>query len=163
MAYRIAFADARLAPAPSKRNYPRSPLVNRLADASHCSPTATQLRALTAGPPAYRAFDGDARAPANSAAERGRVSPFTLPARWLDVHGIQDRCGKIRSAARWESKLTAQAVGMMDKLGMSPTSRAKLGLNLARTTSLAEATSEPNPQRRTELLRQAGVGGVDDV
>jgi hypothetical protein len=79
------------------------------------------------------------------------------------VHGIQDRCGKIRSAARWESKLTAQAVGMMDKLGMSPTSRAKLGLNLARTTSLAEATSEPNPQRRTELLRQAGVGGVDDV
>jgi phage terminase small subunit len=84
-------------------------------------------------------------------------------AAWLDQHGIQDRRGKIRSAARWESKLTSQAVSMMSALGMSPTSRAKLGLNLARTISLAEAMSEPNPQRRTELLRQAGVGGVDDV
>jgi hypothetical protein len=51
-------------------------------------------------------------------------------AAWLDQHGIQDRRGKIRSAARWESKLTSQAVSMMSALGMSPTSRAKLGLNL---------------------------------
>src|ERR1019366_1201390 len=87
-AYRIAFADTRLAPAPSKRNYSRSPLVNRLADAP-----------LLAYGDALSAFDG--RASCVSCFRRRRYSPCLLgseggrvlcrprpPARWLDVHGI---------------------------------------------------------------------------
>jgi hypothetical protein len=56
---------------------------------------------------------------------------------YVDRHGDVDRRGNVRSAAKWEAKLTSQAVSMMEKLGMSPVSRAKLGLDMARTVNLA--------------------------
>lgn len=82
---------------------------------------------------------------------------------WLDKYGPLDRRGKERSAARAERRLRGEAARWLDKLGMTPTARAKLGLDLAKAADLATAMSEPDPQRRAELLRQAGVepdGGV---
>lgn len=82
---------------------------------------------------------------------------------WLDEHGVLDRRGKVRSAALWERRLRSEAARYLAALGMTPTARAKLGLDLARTVDLATAMSEPDEARRAALLRQAGVGGGDVV
>jgi hypothetical protein len=72
---------------------------------------------------------------------------------WLD-----QKTGEPRTAVlEIERRLQAMAAGFMDRLGMTPTSRAKLGLDLTRTVDLATAMSCPDPVRRAELLRQAGV------
>jgi hypothetical protein len=84
---------------------------------------------------------------------------------WLDANGPLDRRGRPRSALRAESKLSNQAVAYFKELGLTPRSRAALGLDLARVVDLASAMSEPDPERRAALLRQAGLqpgpGGGD--
>ncbi len=76
---------------------------------------------------------------------------------WVDEHGWFDAEGELRpivsSLAQWERQLTEQ----LDRMGMTAAGRARLGLDLARTTDLATAMSEPNDEKRAELLRQAGV------
>jgi hypothetical protein len=52
------------------------------------------------------------------------------------------------------SKTLMQA---LDSLGMTPRSRAALGLDIARGIDLAQAMSEPDPEKRRELLRRAGL------
>jgi hypothetical protein len=76
---------------------------------------------------------------------------------WLDEHGSLDKRGKPRSAADKERRLQSHALRLMKELGMTPASRAKLGLNLAKTVDLAQAMSHPDPERRAELMRQAGL------
>ena len=72
---------------------------------------------------------------------------------WLD-----QKTGEPRTAVlEIERRLQAMSAGFMDRLGMTPTSRAKLGLDLTRTVDLAQAMSCEDPVRRAELLRQAGV------
>ncbi len=75
---------------------------------------------------------------------------------WLDTHGLWDRRGKLRSAALWEQRLMSRAESQMAALGMTPTSRAKLGVDLKRI-DLATAMSETDPKRRADMLRDAGV------
>ncbi|MDQ3571703.1 MAG: P27 family phage terminase small subunit [Actinomycetota bacterium] len=65
--------------------------------------------------------------------------------------------GGIRPAVDLERRLRQEAADYLDALGMTPRSRAKLGVDLARTVDLATAMSEPNPERRQELLEQAGL------
>jgi hypothetical protein len=77
---------------------------------------------------------------------------------WLDQHGSLDRKGKLRSAANWERRLQSQALRFMQQLGMTPQSRAKLGLNLAKTADLATAMSEPDPVKRAKQLGELGLG-----
>lgn len=60
-------------------------------------------------------------------------------------------------AIEMEERLMRRAFDMLDALGMTPRSRAKLGLDMARAADLATAMSEEDPQRRAELLREAGV------
>lgn len=60
-------------------------------------------------------------------------------------------------AADLAGRMRREASDYLDALGVTPKSRAKLGLDLARTTDLATAMSEPNDERRAELLREAGV------
>lgn len=67
------------------------------------------------------------------------------------------RKGQVRPAAELEAKLRREAAGYLDALGMTPKSRAALGLDLARTVDLATAMSEPDADRRAELMREAGV------
>jgi hypothetical protein len=77
----------------------------------------------------------------------------------LDAHGWRDReTGEPRPAMSRETELRREAFGYVEALGMSPRSRARLGLNLARTVDLATALSEPDAARRAELLREAGLG-----
>jgi len=53
---------------------------------------------------------------------------------WLDLHGrIEERTGAVKPAAELELKAEAALAAALDGLGLTPTSRAKLGLDLART------------------------------
>ena len=71
------------------------------------------------------------------------------------------RRAKLGPLPSWRAGCAARASDYLDALGMTPQSRAKLGLDLARTTDLATAMSEPNDDRRAELLREAGIDEED--
>jgi hypothetical protein len=58
--------------------------------------------------------------------------------------------------------LRAEALDLAESLGMTPRSRARLGLDLSRTVDLATAMSEPDDERRAELLREAGLDDQDE-
>ncbi len=75
---------------------------------------------------------------------------------------VEFKTGNVRPAAELERRLRAEALDYAEALGMTPRSRARLGLDLARTTDLAIAMSEPDPDRRRQLLRDAGLDQEDD-
>jgi len=61
---------------------------------------------------------------------------------WLDEHGGElTRGGRVRAAAQYEMELSTRAANLLDRLGCSPMSRAKLGLTLAQTRDLAQEMS----------------------
>ena len=76
---------------------------------------------------------------------------------YLAARGYLDERGNVRPAAELAGRMRREASDYLDALGMTPKSRAKLGLDLARTTDLATAMSEPDDERRAELLREAGI------
>ena len=76
---------------------------------------------------------------------------------YLEARGYLDDKGNVRPAAELAGRMRREASDYLDALGMTPKSRAKLGLDLARTTDLATAMSEPDDERRAELLREAGL------
>jgi len=59
---------------------------------------------------------------------------------YLAAHGVLDDKGNVRPAAELEGRLRREAADYLDALGMTPRSRAKLGLDVARaqTFDLAE-------------------------
>ena len=57
---------------------------------------------------------------------------------WLDEHGWMDRRGSIRPATRLEVQLAQSVEASLDALGLTPTSAAKLGVDLGKATSLAD-------------------------
>lgn len=58
---------------------------------------------------------------------------------WLNENGIRDGRGKMRdNPLRWESRYRNQALRMMGELGMTPRSRAKLGVDISQTFDLAK-------------------------
>lgn len=75
---------------------------------------------------------------------------------WLDEHGPLDRKGKPRSAASWERRHTSSAMKQLAALGMTPQSRARLGVKAAQI-DLAQLLSAPDTPERTRLLEQAGL------
>jgi len=76
---------------------------------------------------------------------------------YLAARGYLDGKGNVRPAAELAGRMRREAADYLDALGMTPKSRAKLGLDLARTTDLATAMSEPDDERRAELLAEAGI------
>jgi hypothetical protein len=76
---------------------------------------------------------------------------------WIDKHGPLDAKGKPRSAAIWERRLTATAAKQLAALGMTPQSRARIGVDVAQVVDLATALSEPDEAKRAVLMRQAGL------
>ena len=73
---------------------------------------------------------------------------------WLD-----QKTGEPRTAVlEIERRLQSMAAGLMDKLGMTPASRARLGLDLARTIDAAKVMSEPDPEKR-RLMIEGGQDG----
>jgi hypothetical protein len=67
------------------------------------------------------------------------------------------RKGQLRPVVEAEARLRREAAGYLDQLAMTPKARGALGLDLARTVDLATAMSEPDPARRADLMRAAGV------
>jgi hypothetical protein len=58
---------------------------------------------------------------------------------WCEAHGrIEERTGKVKAAAEYELQAERSLANALDALGMTPTSRAKLGLDLQRTAASAE-------------------------
>jgi len=86
-------------------------------------------------------------------------------ASYLRDHGIVDaKTGQPRAVLEVEGRIRREAADLLDCLGMTPRSRAKLGVDIVRSVDLSSAMSEPDPALRRDLLRQAGVldGDQDD-
>ena len=85
----------------------------------------------------------------------------------IGMHGMLvqrgKRKGQVRPAADLEMRLRREAAGYLDVLAMTPKSRGALGLDLARTVDLATAMSDPDPERRGVLMREAGLGDDQEV
>ena len=59
-------------------------------------------------------------------------------AAWCDLHGrVDERTGAVKGAADHELRAERALVRALDALGMTPTSRARLGVDLARAFDLA--------------------------
>lgn len=76
---------------------------------------------------------------------------------WLEEHGYFGPGGKMRAAVEYADKATKTAADLLAALGMTPRSRAALGLDMARTVDLATAMSEEDPARRRDMMRDAGL------
>jgi len=66
-------------------------------------------------------------------------------AAWLDTHGrIKEKSGNVKPAAELELKAERQLNEALDRLGMNPMARSRLGLNIARSQQfdLARAWAE---------------------
>lgn len=82
----------------------------------------------------------------------------------VSLHGaVRERSGKLRPAAELEQRLRREAADYLDAMAMTPRSRGKLGLDLVRTADAATALSEPDPERRAELLDEAGLSVETEV
>ena len=58
---------------------------------------------------------------------------------WCDAHGrIEEKTGAVKSAADYELQAERSLANALEALGMTPTSRAKLGLDLQRTAASAD-------------------------
>lgn len=130
-------------------------------------PEAEELRQLLRENSPVRGSDGDAH-PADEAYIFNAARFWAKVNRandWLEEHGWFGEDGQLRPVVAELRKHEDQLAKYLDQLGMTPTSRARLGLDLARTADLATAMSEPDAEKRRELLRQAGVvdGTAEDA
>ena len=98
--------------------------------------------ALSADAPLRDAFDelpaADAAAVRIAAEALCRLDDL---AAYLRDHGLLDEAGNVRSVVELESRLRREAADHLDALGMTPRSRAKLGVDTARAFDLAQAMS----------------------
>ena len=122
--------------------------------------TAEEIRQALADSAPVRAQDGglppaDEAAVEVAALALARVRRVTA---WLDAFGyLDERTGDVKPAARYLEQATRTAERLLAALGMTPTSRARLGLDLARQVDLARIMSEPDDDRRRAMAREAGV------
>jgi hypothetical protein len=83
-------------------------------------------------------------------------------ARFLAQNGETDERGNYRRENELLTKATDAYERSLERLAMTVDRYLKAGLDLARGIDLASAMSEPDPDRRAELLRQAGIDEGDD-
>jgi hypothetical protein len=76
---------------------------------------------------------------------------------WLDTRPAVDEKGRPWPAEEAAVRLRREIAGHLDALGMSPRSRARLGLDLQRTVDLSTAMSDPDPVVRRALLTHLGM------
>jgi hypothetical protein len=71
---------------------------------------------------------------------------------WLDLYGeLDEDTGQVKPAAKLALEVGTSLDRSLDALGMTPTSRARLGLDLARTFDLAQAMAADAVLERQEL------------
>ena len=78
-------------------------------------------------------------------------------ARYLAQHGETDERGRWRPENDGLRKATESYERALERLAMTVPSHARAGLDFQRTVDLATAMSEPDDERRVELMREAGV------
>jgi len=108
--------------------------------------------------------------------ERGEVPPWLREMAWstaiaklqvircsrfLAQHGDTDAQGRLRPEVEGLSKVNERYQRSLERLAMTVPSHMRSGLDAARTIDLASAMSEEDPQRRAELLREAGIDEED--
>lgn len=76
---------------------------------------------------------------------------------WLDTHGLFGRGPKLRPAVEYRLRAAKLLAELLDRLGMTPRSRAQLGLDLAKTVNLADAMGEKDPVKRRAMFQELGV------
>jgi hypothetical protein len=69
---------------------------------------------------------------------------------YLERRGWQDDSGKPRPVLDYEARLRGHALDLLKELGMTPASRAKLGLDLVRTADLASQWAAEGDQSPTD-------------
>jgi hypothetical protein len=86
---------------------------------------------------------------------------------FLALHGTEDAKGRWRPENDAAVKATEAAARLLDRLGLSARSAAKLGVDVAAmsvrpdpSTVLALAREETDPEIRAELLRSVGLDGA---
>jgi hypothetical protein len=83
--------------------------------------------------------------------------------RYVTKHGQLTRAGRPLPALAVEDKLIGRAQRLAAELGMTPTSRAKLGLDLAHTeASLAQLMSDATDERHTRPRPDDIEGSASD-
>ena len=76
---------------------------------------------------------------------------------WLARRGIEDAKGELRaSALELEGRLRREASDYLAELGMSPRSRARLGLDVQRGFDLAEHWAEQDAADRADVALEEG-------
>ena len=84
---------------------------------------------------------------------------------FLSARGWQDDVGEVRPAVEVERRLRQEALDLSEALGMTPRSRAKLGLALARTATLADEIADgaqawQRAAARLDVVDDAGEDGA---
>ena len=116
------------------------------------------VAALSEGLP-VRGADGGVPAADHYAVELAAVQLLAVRRcnNYLALHGEVDERGHLRPEFEGWQRAVMRASALLDKLGMSPTSRARLGVDIAKTVDLSMAMSEKDPVLRAKLLAAAGV------
>lgn len=78
-------------------------------------------------------------------------------------HGLVDAKGNLRPVVDLERRLRQEAADYLDAMGMTPRSRAKLGLDLTRSATLAELMAQDAELERRERAGDVIEGEVTDA
>jgi hypothetical protein len=78
---------------------------------------------------------------------------------WLDLHGRLTDSGDVKPAAELELRAERELAAALDALGMTPTSRARLGVDLARTAASAEEVEATREARQRLDERWSAIQG----
>jgi hypothetical protein len=75
---------------------------------------------------------------------------------WLDAHGMFQRGGKVRPVVEIRLKIARFLLTCFDRLGMTPTGRAELGLAIAQTADISQHIVKlPHSEERARAIAAA--------
>lgn len=123
-------------------------------------PVVAELADVLAADAPLRDADGELPAADRAAVESAAIDLLIVRRvhGFLQTKGWEDERGeRLRPEVEHLGKANARLLGKLAQLGMTPTARSRLGLDIARTVDLATAMSEPDPERRALLMRAAGM------
>jgi hypothetical protein len=154
-----SLANLRQAPPAEKGN--RRALTHGLGAKlpANLPPDVEEIREALAASAPVRASDGTLPVADEAAIEviARQLAKVRYGNTWLDEHGWFGEDGVLRPVVSVLAKFERQLMEQLDRMGMTAAGRARLGLSLARTVSLADAMSEPDPEKRRAMLADAGL------